>query len=115
MDGFYRHRVPRIQDFDVRGDAADPGELRRVELHALPAQDLVLRDALIEQPERGAVLGRDTIQIVGGNHAVGTRHVRYDHALVAGNVLADVTGEQPRILIVAAARAERHVERDGLA
>ena len=65
--------------------------------------------------ERQAVLGGDAIDILRGLHRAGARHVLHHHGRIAGDVLADVTAEQARIEVVAAAGGEADQDGDGLA
>ena len=51
----------------------------------------------------GAVLRRDVVEVRDRGVAAGARHVGDDHARIAGDVLAHVAGEQPRVDVVAAA------------
>jgi hypothetical protein len=66
-------------------------------------------------PERGAVLGRDLVEIVRGLEAAGARHVLRDQRRLSRNVLAQVARHHAAVEIVAAARGVADGDRDGLA
>src|SRR5215468_8938680 len=98
--------MPSVHDLDVGGDPADPAESGRVELNALSAEHLILRDRLVQKPQRGAVLRRDTVEIIGSDDAGRPGHVRYDELRFAWNVPAEMPGKKSRVLVVAAAGGE---------
>ena len=95
--------------------AADPVELHRVELRVrVIAQQWLERNAALRRADMQAVLVRDIGDVVGHHQAAAARHVAHDHLRIAGDVLADMTRNQPRIDVVAAAGGEADIERDGL-
>ena len=55
--------------------------------------------------QREAVLGRDIIDVVRGQDAAGARHVLRRHGRLAGNMIADMAGDQPAEQVIAAARS----------
>ena len=65
-------------------------------------------------PERGAVLGRDLVEIVGGLEAAGARHVLRDQRRLSRNVLAQVARHHAAVEI-GGARGAADGDRDGLA
>ena len=99
----------------LRGDAADIGELRRVVLHGGIGERLLERGGFYHDPERGAVLGRDLVEIIGGLEAAGARHVLRDQGRLSGDVLAQVARHHAAVEIVAAARGVADGDGDGLA
>ena len=79
------------------------------------AQDLVLTDRLVQEPQRGPVFWGGIVEIVGRDDPIGARHVRGNDRRIAGNVPPDVAGKQPPVLVVTATRAESDDDGDGLA
>jgi len=114
LDRLDRYRVPDIGEAIHRRDAADPIEALRVVLNAGCAEDLVGGDFLGQQAERRAVFRRGIVQVIGAGQPLRARHVGNDDARVAGNVPADVPGNQPCIEIVSAAGRIADIDRDGL-
>src|SRR5262245_48712344 len=65
--------------------------------------------------DRGAVLGRDVGPEADQPAAAGAGHVLHDDRRVAGQMLAEMAPEQPRISIVGTARTGADIEVDVLA
>jgi len=57
-----------------------------------------------EQTDRGAVLGRDRVEVVGGAQAAGARHVLHHDIGIARDVAAEMARQQARDDVVTAAR-----------
>ena len=68
-----------------------------------------------EIADHGAVLGRDRAEILGADHAAGAVHVLHQHARIAGDVPADVFGEQAAFDVGRPADGEVDQERQPLA
>ena len=66
-------------------------------------------------PITRAVLGRDVVDVAERQERAGARLVLRHHGRIAGDVLADMAGEQPRIDVVAAGRRIADDELDLLA
>ena len=75
-------------------------------MRALAAQLLEHRRALIDAGDHRAVLWRGGVNIVRGVDAARARHVLNNDVWLAGNVGAIIAGQQARIEIIPAARAE---------
>src|SRR5215469_12443032 len=56
------------------------------------------------EPDRGAVLGGDALQIEHGPNTAGARHVLHHDVRIAGNVRGEIRREGERVGGVAAAR-----------
>ena len=95
--------------------AAEPVELQRVEARALGAEQRRERHARMDEPDGGAVLRRLRIEIVGGEEPARARHALHDEVGLAGDVVAHVRGQEPRIFGVAAGDAGADQDADLLA
>src|SRR5258705_8810937 len=82
--------APGDADADLVVGAADPVELRRVELCGLVAEQRIEAGAAADDAERRAVLWRDIEQPVGEPQRARPLHVLRYHVRIAGNVLAHV-------------------------
>src|SRR5262249_20847592 len=67
-----------------------------------------------KDPDSGAILGRSTVNKIGGTQPAGARHVLHYQAGVAGNVLPEVPRQQARIDIVSAAGGKPDDDPDEL-
>ena len=63
----------------------------------------------------GAVLGRDLADELRADHAAGAVHVLHDHVRLAGDVLAEMLGEQPALDVGRPAGREVDQHREPLA
>ena len=104
--------MPRRADRDFVVEAADPGELQRVDHGRRLAEQRVEGDAADGDPDGGAVRRRDVVDVVHRLPPAARRHVAEDDVRIAWNVFADVPPEQPAVLVIAAAgrRADEHVD-----
>src|SRR5262249_62149889 len=94
---------------------AEPGEFPRVKLPPLGADRLCRRKVVAEHADVGAFAGRLCEQEVRHLDAAGTGHVLRHHRRMAGNVLADVAGPEPRPPGALAPRPPPDHAGDGLA
>ena len=106
-------RVPCHTDADLVIGAADPGELPRVELGGLRAQQRIERDAARNRAECGAVAGRDVVEPVRQPDAAGTLHVLGNDRRISRDMPSHVPGDHPGIDVVPAAHAVADIEVDG--
>ena len=107
--------MPDIADEDVLGDAADPGELRSLEVDAGRGEQLGGRDIALHRGDDGAVARRLIGKIVGRREAVRAIHVLHDDQRMAGKILGDVGRDQATEGVVGAARRRADNELDLLA
>ena len=105
--------VPADHRFQHGGHAADIGEFGRLVLHARGLERLFQHHGLGHHRERGAVLGRDIVEIIRRPQAAGARHGLHHDERIARDVPPHVVREQARVEIVAAARREADIEVDG--
>ena len=105
------HRVPDVKNFIARGDAADPTEFRGIVGDAFNALTLVLREIFDFGADRGAVLRRDVVNVIGAPDAVSAGHVRHDYFRMPGNVIGKMLRQHAGIEIVAA--ADRRIDENG--
>ena len=101
-DARNRHRVPHEGDVGLAVGAAEPDQLRGVELRARH-QERRGRDAVDRDADDGAVLGPLREELVGHHHAAGGRLVLHDDNWIAGDMIADVARDNAREQVVAAA------------
>ena len=110
LDRFDRRVLAQHQQIGVIAIArrgTEPGEFARIKLHiGIAAKKRDQHHVARKQTERGAVLGRDRIDVVRCAQAAGSRHVLHHHARIARDVSADVAREQAGIDVIAAARAK---------
>src|SRR5947207_353701 len=95
--------------------AAEPAELRGLELRALGAEQRIERNAAADGAEHRAVLRRRLVEPIREPQAPRAFHILRHDDRVAGKVLSDVPREKARIDVVAAADAVADVELDHLA
>ena len=114
LDRLHRRGVPDHRHGRGRDDAADPGELDRIEL-ARAAQHLAERQRVEKHAERGAVLRRDAGHITGSLDAAAAQHGLEHDRRIARNVAREIGREHAGIEVVAAARRETDIEADALA
>ena len=107
--------VPDHGDTGRLRHAADPVELRRLVAHLRIVELGLQRDALRHRGDDAAVARRHRVEMVGGEHAAGARHVDGDHARRAWNVPADVLRDRAGIDVVRAAGRIADDHADGLA
>ena len=109
-------RVPRHAEADFAAGAADPGELGRVELRGLVAEQRLEGGRAIDGPETGPVARRGVVEQVCEPQAAGALDVLRHDRRIARNVLAHVAGEHARMGVVAAAdgRADADLDRPAL-
>ena len=108
--------VVKCADADFVRDAADPGELRRIELRALGSVEQWLNDdAAGEGGKHRAVLGRQTVKIIHGLEAARARHILHHERGIARDIATHVTRQRPGVDIVAAASTKADQHLDGLA
>ena len=70
---------------------------------------------LVPLPERGAILGRHLVDVVGGLEAAGARHVLRDELGIARNVATHMARQRARIDVIAAAGTKTDQQLDGFA
>ena len=85
--------------------------LPRIELDALATHRLVERQVEVQREQYRAVAGAAIVGVIQHHHAARAGHVARDNVGVAGDVPAEVAGEQPGIDVIAAAR--RRADEDG--
>ena len=105
LERLHLRRVPRHRQTDVAIHAAEPGELERIDIAFVLAEHRLERQSAPDRTHDGAVLGRDPVNVFLGLEPAGTGHVLDDDRRLAGNVVAEVASEQPRIDVVGRARA----------
>ena len=115
LERLHRRVAAHVADIDVAVGAAEIDELVRIVLHRHVAEQRLQHRAGEDRADRGAVLGRDRIDVAGG--AVGSRaaHVLHDDGRIAGHGVAEMPRQQPRIGVVAAAGRRADDHRDLLA
>src|SRR6185503_16360365 len=114
-DRLHRRGVPQEHDVDERVDAADPIEFGGLEAHALGAELLVERRGRRADADYRAVLRRDAVDVGERQEGAGARPVLRHDAGIAGDVLAEMAGEEARVEVVAAGRRIADGELDLLA
>jgi hypothetical protein len=77
-------------------------------------QSVLDRQCLGNDPHGGAIPRRRRKQKVGRLEAAGPSHGLRHHGRIAGNVLADETGNETGVIVVAAAGSEADIEVDDL-
>ncbi len=102
----------RHADADFVIGAADPAEFLRVEGVALADQQRIEGDAAADRAERGAVLRRDAIKIIGEPQTAGAFHVLRHQRRIAGDMRAHVAADHARIEVVGAAGRVADIEVD---
>src|SRR5262245_3832051 len=95
--------------------STDRQELARVVLDLRVFKQLVGRKGRDDDRERGPILWRDVVEIVGCDHATTTWHIASDDRRVAGKMPAEMPREQASVRVIGAARPDRDDDRDGLA
>ena len=98
------HRRIRARDADVNIviGAAEIMELAGIMFHRRQAEKRFKNDARLESADDRAILGRDIVNVVGGDIAARARHVGNDDVGIARHMLAHMAGDQPRIGVIAA-------------
>ena len=94
--------MPGEQHRAIADQPPDPVEAPHVAPQPRHAQELVEKHRLVENANHGAVPGRDIIKVVEAADAARARHVLHHECGIAGDVLAQVAGEQTSIGVVAA-------------
>ena len=84
-------------------------------LNALSADRLNGDECFWEHADRGAVLRRNGIEIIGHLDAARSDHVLHHERRVAGNMRLHEPREQPRLKIIAAADVDADIHVDRLA
>ena len=104
--------LPGHADAHLVVGAADPGELRGVELGALVAEQRIEGDAAADRAHLGAVLGGGVVEPVGEAKRAGALHVLGHHGRGRRDVAAKEAGDHARIDVVAAsdAVADLHID-----
>src|SRR5882757_3026474 len=95
--------------------AAEPMEIEWIEARAWRAEQGCERYARMDQRNRRAVLRCLRKQIIGGQQPAGARHALDDEIRLAGNVIAHMSCQQPRIFRIAAGNARADDEANLLA
>src|SRR5918998_106623 len=90
---------------------AEPVELAGLEAHAFSLQLLDQRQR-VGNEDFAAILSPPAINVVGRDRAPGAGHVLDQEARIAGNVLAEVVGNETPIEVIASSRSGAHDERD---
>ncbi len=103
VDGFERALGPCNAKSDVLGECADPGELAHVIAGIASADERFEEGSPGEGRNCRAVAWRLLREKIGGANSSGARHRLNRHGRPAGNVTADVSTEQARVKIDAAA------------
>ena len=107
--------VPSVTDAEIRRHGTDPRQLREFEIELLG-----LRQRRGDQPgaecrDHRSVLGRIGVEVTHRHQGARARHVLNDDRGLAGDISADVSGNEPRIGIVAAAGRKTDDDGDRLA
>src|ERR1700730_15917893 len=113
-------RVRRVDEHQIRivrvgRKAAEPGELRRVELCVRMAFDRELRDGALELGQHRAVPLRVEIEPVGGDQAARTGIALHDYGWAARNETGQMSRHQARRDIVDPAGGSTHQHDQGVA
>ena len=85
--------------------AREPGEFRPIELYFLVALNLIEIMRRIDRGERQAIGLGHSIDKICRHDAAGRRHVLHDDIGIAGNILADVISQKPRVNVISRSRA----------
>src|SRR6266850_493831 len=101
-EGLDLRGLPREHDVDERIGAADPAELGGLEANALRSKLLVERNGGRADGKHRAILGRDAVDGVDRQEAAGARLVLGDDVRLAGNMLPDMAGDDPRPDVIGA-------------
>ncbi len=115
LDGADAGGVPDQNHLVLRAGRAQPVELGGVEAHAASVQHLMQRHGVVDAGDGQAVLGRDVVHVVGGQHVAAARHVLHDQGRVAGDVAPHVARDHPRGEVVDPAHPGAGDDGDGLA
>lgn len=115
--GFDRRGVPSDGHADDRVGAAEPGEPGRLEqaLGLRSVDQRLEKDRASDDADHGSVPRRLRPQQIGQGHAARPGVILWDRRRLAGQVLADVTSDEPSVLVVGAAGAGADGHRHGLA
>ena len=108
-------RIVGEADAGLGDRRAEPGDPGGVEARFRHARDRGAGDALVGNRNRGAVLGRNIVDVVGRHQSAGAGHVLRHHRGLAGQVPADMAGHRAAEQVVGAARRAADHHPDGLA
>ncbi len=89
---------------------ADPVELERIELHAGMLEQRLVGQVAADHADYRTVFRRDVEQMIGRGHLAGARHVLRHEGRLARQVIAHVTRDGARPLVVIPARGRRDDE-----
>ena len=99
----------------VGGQAAEPGELRRIELRIGIALDGELRNGALEFGENRTILVRIEVEAVGRDEPAAAGVVLHDDGWVTGNESREMSRHEARRNVIDASRRRAHEHRDGAA
>src|SRR5512144_136742 len=88
----------------------DPRKLRPIELHFFSSGELRHKEGATDSGERQSVGLGQVINVIGGDHAAGARHILHNEIGIAGNLLAEEARikSHPDVMIVAGLKADNH-------
>src|SRR5262249_29520485 len=106
----FRHTGFACDNKDIRFAHRDSEitKLSHVILNGRVAKQLLQNDRSRNVADHRSTLGRRIEYVVGGDDASRPCHVVDDHVRIAGDKSGNMPADQPRILIVAAARGETY-------
>ena len=112
IHGAERRCVPRHTDRDLVVEAAEPGELQRVDHRCGLTVQRIETDVADSDADRSPVGGGHVVDVVHRLPPAARRHIAIDDHRIARNVPAHVPSEQAAVLVVAAAsrRPDIHVD-----
>ena len=111
-----RRRMPDSEQLIGVVHVGDPTEFAQVGFELRRhSHRLIGGKSLADDADHGAVARRDLRHVVGGDDAATAGHVDDDQRRVTGDMLAHVTGDEPRILVIVGARRGPHDDADLLA
>ena len=105
----------RDADADLVISAGNPVESLRIEGIALADEERIESDAAADRADRGAVMRRHAVEIIGKTQAAGAFEVLRHQRRIAGNMPAEMPADHPRIKVISAADAVADIKVDGAA
>src|SRR5919106_1407725 len=105
------HDVTAGRAFDRR---ANPTKLACVQTDGSVAERLIKDISAVPDTDESAVAIGFVVGVVGGDQTAGAIHVLNHKTRIAGNMLAHVTCEQPRIGVIAASGGEAYRDSNRL-
>src|SRR5215475_11419565 len=105
---------PQATERNVLIHAADPAELGGIELGLIIAHQRLHDRRRRPRPKFSSIPGRQVEDVVGRSKRSGSGHVLRNDCRVSGNEATIMSGESPRIGVIAAARPVADLDVDGL-